>query len=57
MIEQQDPTDMGRYISIAINGRNKIKVIIISAYRVCIITIKNVGLNTTFYQQWDMLEE
>ena len=33
------------------------KVTIISAYRVCLTTIKGAGPNTAFYQQWDMLEE
>ena len=55
--EKQDPTGMVRWKSITINGRNKTKVTIISAYRVCLITIKNVGPNTVFCQQWDMLEE
>ena len=48
---------MGRWTSITINGRNKTKVTIISTYRVCITTMKNSGSNTTFCQQWDMLEE
>ena len=55
--EQQDPTGMGRWTSITINGRNKTKVTIISAYRVCLTTIKATGPNTAFCQQWDMLEE
>ena len=33
------------------------KVTIISAYRVCLTTIKAAGPNTAFCQQWDMLEE
>ena len=55
--EQQDPTGMGRWTSITINGQNKTKVTIISAYRVCLTTIKAAGPNTAFCQQWDMLEE
>ena len=55
--EQQDPTGMGRWISITINGHNKIKVTIIYAYRVCLTTIKTAEPNTAFCQQWDMLEE
>ena len=57
MKEQQDPSGMGRWTSITINGRNKTKVTIISAYHVCLTTMKNVEPNTVFYQQWDMLEE
>ena len=54
MKEQQGPFRMERWTSITINGQNK--VTIISAYRVCITTIRNTGPNTIFYQQWDMLE-
>ena len=57
MKEQQDPSGMGRWTSIIINGRNKMKVTIISAYCVCITTIKNAGSNTSFCQQWDVLKE
>ena len=39
------------------NRRNKTRVIIILAYRVCITTIRNAGSNTYFYQQLDRLEE
>ena len=55
--EQQDPTGIRRWTSIAINGRNKTKVTIISAYRVCLTTIKAAGPNTAFCQQWVMLED
>ena len=45
---------MERWTSITINRQKK--VTIISAYRVCITTIRNTGPNTIFYQQWDILE-
>ena len=52
-----DPTGLGRWSYITISGRNNIKLIIISAYRVCQNSIKHTGPSTNIRQHWQRLEE
>ena len=55
--EQQDLTGMGRWTSIIINGHNKSSETIISAYRVCVLSISHAWSHISFYQQGNMMEE
>ena len=52
-----DPQGMGRWSYITINGRNKKKLTIISAYRAGKTRIQKSGPSTAFTQQWDFMEE
>ena len=52
-----DPQGMGRWSYITINGRNKKKLTIISAYRAGKTRIQESGPSTAFTQQWDFMEE
>ena len=48
---------MGRWSYITLNGRNKKKLTIISAYRAGKTRIQESGPSTAFTQQWDFMEE
>ena len=52
-----DPQGMGRWSYITLNGRNKKKLTIISAYRAGKTRIQESGPSTAFTQQWDFMEE
>ena len=52
-----DSQGMGRWSYITINGRNKKKLTIISAYRTGKTHIQESGPSTAFTQQWDFMEE
>jgi len=52
-----DPWGMGRFSYIGLGGSNKMKLLIITFYRVGKQTVKTAGPKTVFQQEWHILRE
>jgi hypothetical protein len=55
-LPSQDPSGMGRWSQISINGRDNRKVTIFTVYRVCHDTISTAGSKTAYRQQWHLAD-
>jgi hypothetical protein len=55
-LASHDPSGMGRWSQMSINGRDNRKVTVFTVYRVCTDTITTAGSQTAYSQQWHMAD-
>jgi len=54
---EEDPFGLGRWSSLTIRGRGNIRILLVTAYRVCKQTVQSVGPKTPTAQQFRRLSE